>query len=81
MSKNDASTAFLEGTPAEQQRAAFDYLRERSRMAHNEGDGLLANHLSIVALNEATKLLKTGGCHLSLRDLRQQFSFWVRPTV
>jgi hypothetical protein len=80
MSKNDAPTAFLEGTPAEQQRAAFDYLRERSRMAHNEGDGLLANHLSIVALNEATKLLKTGECHLSLRDLRWAYilaHYWL----
>lgn len=49
-------------------------------MAHNEGDGLLANHLSIVALNEATRLLKTGGCYLSLRDLRWAYilvHYWL----
>ncbi len=75
MSKNNTSAAFREGTPAAQQKAAFDYLRERCRTAHNEGDGLLASHLSILALDEATKLLKSNKCHLFLPDLKWAFIF------
>jgi hypothetical protein len=75
MSPNGPSDAFREGTSAQKQRQAFDYLRQRAVAAHNEGDGLLANHLALVALNEATKLLKGKSCHLSLRDLKWAYVF------
>jgi hypothetical protein len=70
MSENNTLAAFREGTPAGRQKTAFEYLRERSRMAHSEGDGLLANHLSIVALDEAIKLATSKNCQLCLADLR-----------
>src|ERR1035437_9941804 len=75
MSKNGPPDAFREGSSAQKQREAFDYLRQKAVTAHNEGDGLLANHLALVALNEATKLLKSKNCHLCLRDLRWAYIF------
>lgn len=75
MSEYGPPDSFREGTSAQKQRASFDYLRRRAVAAHNEGDGLLANHLALVALNEATRLLKSKKCHLPLRELRWAYIF------
>jgi hypothetical protein len=49
---------------AEQQRRAFAYLRDQARSAHREGDGMLAQHLSAIALRSLVDLAK--GNHLRL---------------
>jgi hypothetical protein len=75
MSENGSSDSFREGTLAQKQRASFGYLHRKAVSAHNEGDGLLASHLALVALNEATSLLKSKNCHLSLHELRWAYIF------
>jgi hypothetical protein len=75
MSENNPPDSFREGTLAQKQSASFGYLHRKAVSAHNEGDGLLAGHLALIALNEATRLLKSKICHLSLYELRWAYIF------
>jgi hypothetical protein len=55
-------------TTLEQQRVAFCYLWERARLAHQEGDGVLVNHLSATALNQLADYSKAGALLLFRRE-------------
>jgi hypothetical protein len=75
MGNGTSSASFQEPTLSEQQRRGFEYLRDKARSAHNEGDGLLVNQLSIIALCELVKLSKTNSLHLQLAELRWAYVF------
>ena len=56
MPSEDNLEQFQELTSAQRQKTAFDYIRDKARLAHNEGDGITVNLLSLLALTEAKSL-------------------------
>src|ERR1035441_6244786 len=54
---------------------AFSYLRDRTRRAHLEGDGLKVNSLCALALIHVQKLASRHELQMSVQQLRWAFIF------
>ena len=57
---------YVEPSYKERQQLAIEFLREQCRQAHNDGDGLLVNHLCSVALKNVIKWQKSEKCHINV---------------
>jgi len=57
---------------SERKKAALSYLSEEVRSAHNEGDGVLVNHLCTIAVEQIGRWIKEG-----LSDIRVSDVHWA----
>lgn len=61
-----------EPTYYEQQHQSIAYLHARAFEAHNDGDGVLVNHLCSIALSNIEKWVKKGKCDVLLSE-----TYWI----
>jgi hypothetical protein len=64
-----------EPTFEQRQRLAFEYLRERARKCHLDGDGLQVNSLCSIALAQSESLADAGTFQLTLAEIRWCYIF------